>query len=184
MNGLKLNIIICITTALAIGFLMAILNLYQSWSQHHLSNVEPFLYVVLLCISFTYLMASFAHPDKFREITKIGKMSFRLEHAFRINAYLFAGIIIFGVNSFVGWISAFHYVFTAASILLGYITMMIYVETEEAKAWTYWGACFGLGGFMLGFFFGFYSISWAEVLASIPLAIFLLKTIDNENGNN
>ena len=56
--------------------------------------------------------------------------------------------------------------------------MMIYVETEEAKAWTYWGVSFGLGGFMLGFFFDFYSVSWAEVLASIPLAIFLLKTID------
>ena len=82
MNGLKLNIKICIITALAIGFLMAILNLYQSWSQHHLSVVEPFLYVVLICISFAYLMSSFEHPNKRREITKIGKMSFRLEHAF------------------------------------------------------------------------------------------------------
>ena len=177
-KGLKLNIKICIITALAIGIFMAILNLYQSWSQHHLSDLEPFLYVVLLCISFTYLMASFAHPDKLREITKIGNMSFRLEHAFRINAYLFAGIIIFGVNSSIRWVETAHLIFTGLSILLGYITMMIYVETEKAKAWTYWGISFGLGGFMLGFFFGFYSISWAEVLASIPLAIFLLKTID------
>jgi len=180
MKGLTLNIKICIITALAIGLFMAILNLYQSWSQHHLSDLEPLLYVVLLCISFAYLMASFAHPNKLREITKIGKMSFRLEHAFRINAYLFSGIIIFGVNSSIGWVANLHLFFTGASILLGYITILIYDSIKRYYIHT----AIGIGGFVLGFVFNLYSVSWAEVIASIPLAVFLLKTIDDENSNN
>lgn len=174
MKGLKLNINICIITALTLGVLMAILNIYQSWSQHHLSTLEPLLYVVLLCISFAYLMASFAHLDKLKEITKILGMSFRLEHAFRLNAYLFAGVIIFGVNSSVKWIEISHFVFTGLSIVLGYLTMLTYSSSKRYYIHT----AIGLGGFILGFIFGLYSTSWAEVIAALPLSIFLYTTLN------
>jgi hypothetical protein len=174
MKGLKLNIKICIITALVLGILMAVLNIYQSWSQHHLSDLEPLLYIVLLCISFSYLMASFEHKNELKEITKVFGMSFRLEHAFRLNAYLFAGVIIFGVNSSIAWVEIAHFIFTGLSIILGYLTMLTYSSSKRY----YLHTAIGLGGFILGFIFGLYSTSWAEVIAAIPLALFLYTTLD------
>jgi hypothetical protein len=179
MKGAVLHIKILISLALVLGIIISIVPLGPSWSQLHLTNNDTFLYATLFCIIAAFFKSASHHPEKKKEITKLFKhTSFRLEHSFNWMAYLFGGVIILGVNSPTFLIEIGHFVFTGAAILLGYITLLIYPETNSGKRWSYFGVLYGLGGFVMGFIFNFYSTAWAEVFAAIPLAIFLFKTID------
>lgn len=180
MKGLKLNINICLVIALILGIVMAILNLYGSWSQHHLTAYDPFLYATLVCISFSFLMASAIHDDKYKVLTKVFGISYRLEHCFRLTAYFFAGVIVFGVNSPVEFIETLHFVFTGLGIVSGYIGFIFYSKTKKERIWSYIGTLIGIGGFVAGFLFKLYSTSWAEVIAAIPLAIWMYKSLNKK----
>jgi 1,4-dihydroxy-2-naphthoate octaprenyltransferase len=50
---------------------------------------------------------------------------------------------------------------------------MTYPTTKKGHLLALLGAIFGVGGFLLGFLFKAYSIGWGEVLAAIPLAVFV-----------
>jgi hypothetical protein len=177
MKGLRLNVTILTFLALVLGVLMAVLNTYPSWSQHAGTNEDPLLYATLFCIASAFMIASFGHPDKKREITKMWVIgSYRLEHCFRLVAYFFGGVIAFSVNSEIKIIETFHLAFTALAIAAGYLGLILYPETKKGHLWSWIGFAFGVGGFLLGFIFGLWSIAWAEVLAAFPLATWMFIT--------
>jgi len=180
MKGLKLNINICLATAILLGVIMALLNIHGSWSQHHLTAYDPFLYATLCCIAFSFLMASFAHAEKFKILTKVFGITYRLEHCFRLTAYFFAGVIVFGVNSALLIIENLHFIFTGLGILSGYIGLLLYSKTKKERLWSYIAVVIGIGGFIVGFVLKLYSTSWAEVIAAIPLAFWMYKSLNNK----
>ena len=179
MKGAELHIKASIITALVLGSVIAVFQLAESWSQLHLTVFDALLYATLFFIIVAFFKSASHHPEKKKEITKLfwKRISFRLEHAFNCLGYLFGGVLILGVNSEIPFVEYGHLIFTGSAIVLGYITILIYPETNIGKAWSYWATAFGLGGFVLGFFFSLYSIAWAEVCAAIPLAIFLILTM-------
>ncbi|WP_299129389.1 hypothetical protein [uncultured Winogradskyella sp.] len=137
MKGLELNIKICVTIAVILGVFMAILNLYGSWSQHHLTVYDPFLYATLCCIAFAFIMASVAHKDQDLRLTKILWFNYRLEHALRLTAYFFGGVIVFGVNSPLKWIEIAHFIFTGLGIISGYFSLLFWAKTKQQRFWSY-----------------------------------------------
>ncbi len=181
MKGAKLNVNILTALALLLGVLMALLNLYPSWSQTAGSNHDPLLYATLFCIATSFMIASFAHPQKRMNITKMWVIgNFRLEHYFRVVSYLFGGVLAFSVNNEFEIVEILHLVFTGSAIAVGYLGLILYPTTQKGHLYSWIGFCLGVGGFLLGYVFGWYSIAWGEVIASIPLAIFMLVTWKNK----
>ncbi|NNE30733.1 MAG: hypothetical protein HKN40_00030, partial [Winogradskyella sp.] len=159
MKGLKLNIKICIITAFIIGVTMAILNLYPSWSQYAGNVQEPFLYATLFFISLAFMMVSFEHPDKLKELFVVKGMEVRLEHITRVIAYLFGGVLVFSVNSEVKVVETLHLIFTGSAILTGYLMLMtFYKQSIVKKNLALLGTLFGIIGFSCGFFLNLYSV--------------------------
>lgn len=159
--------------ALTTGIVMASLDLYNSWSQHESTPEEPMLNFTLLCIIGTFLIRSFTHPEK-------GRAAFwglRHKHLCRIVAGLFAGVLVFSVNHPEHWISTAHLIFTGSGIGMAYITQLAFFEKSSQAFWgTLAGAIGGIGLFILGWWFGFYSVGTAEVLAAFPIVIFVIGT--------
>ena len=177
MKNAKLNVYILTGITLVLGLLMAILNLSPSWSQSAGKPHDFLLYGCLFCISSALMIASFAHPEKDKEISKFPVMGqIRLSHSFRLTAYLFGGVIMCSVNSELWLIETLHLVFTGLAILSGYVGLVLYPETNKGHNWALVGLVFGVGGFLIGYLFNAYSIACGEVLASIPLAVFMIKT--------
>ena len=189
MKGLDLIIKIGVYTVLVLGVVMAILNYADSWSGHHYTPYDPLLYTVLLSIVITFFSSSTNAKNRFKELTAFylfkRRISYRLEHALRLTAFLFCGVIVFGVNNTLPIlgikIQMLHLIFTGSAILSGYVTMLLYPETKKGRMLSYTGVSIGLVGFMLGFAFNVYSVSWAEVIASLPMAI-LIYFINNETN--
>lgn len=181
MKGAKLNIRILTGIAVALGLLMAILNIYPSWSQFAGTAEDPLLYSALFCISSIFMISSFSSENRDREITKIWLInSLSLGQCYRLVAYLFGGVITFSVNSQESIVEIAHLVFTGAAILFGYVALMTYPETKKGHLWALIGTIFGVGGFLLAFLFNVYSTAWGEVLAAIPLAAFVNLTFDKK----
>lgn len=178
MQGLSLNIKICSILAFVIGLTMAILNLYESWSQHAGTVYDPMLYVTLFLIAMAFIMASFEHVNKYRVVMKLFIMEVRVEHLLRLTAYLFGGVIVFSVNSDSSVISTLHLFFTGFAIASGYLLMLTYPKTKTGYMWAVIGAVFGGCGFLLAYLFHTYSVAWGEVLAAFPLAIWIYKTLE------
>ncbi len=180
MKNAKLNVWILTGLTLLLGVLMAVLNLSPSWSQSAGNSHDFLLYGCLFCISSALMIASFAHPEKDKEISKFPILgTIRLEHSFRLTAYFFGGVIACSVNSELWLIETLHLIFTALAITSGYVGLMLYPDTNKGHTYALIGFIFGVGGFLIGYIFGWYSIAWGEVLASIPLAVFMLKTWKN-----
>ena len=197
MKGSRLIVLVSLIVAVSTGVLVAIMNKKPSWSQQHNTDYDFLLYLTLGSILITFIKASDNHPQREREITSINwlpkRLSIKLKHGFFITALMFLGIITFGVNHRLEWVVNLHLMFTGLAILTGYLTMLTYPEGNNHK-WSNIGAAIGLTGFILGFVFNLYSVSWAEVIISIPLAIFIFvsyikfrtfdKTKDYENNKN
>lgn len=177
MRSAKLNVFIGTALAVSIGFIMAILNLAPSWSQLAGTLHDPLMYGTLGLITVVFITASWEHPKRFKEITKLPKgRGFRLEHSFRYTSYMFLGIIAFSVNSPTWWVETLHLVFTALALFSGYSGLMMYPDTVKGHNWAIAGLVFGIGGFVLGYVFNLWSIGWGEALAALPLGIFMLVT--------
>lgn len=183
MKGLDLIIKILLYIALILGVLMAVLNYKNSWSQLHFTAYDPLLNATLLSIVLTFYSASTKVKDRYKEITAIyflkHRISYRLEHALRVTAFLFAGVLVFGVNNpsdLLGvTVHDLHFVFTGLAIVSGYLTLILHAETKKDRICSGILTAFGLTGFALGFLFNLYSVSWAEVLAALPMAVFIYK---------
>jgi hypothetical protein len=176
MKGGKLYVAILTPLALVLGTIMAIFGFAESWSQNHNSKYDPFLYATLFCISSAFIIASFHHTDKYRELTKLFGKSCRLEHFLRLVSMLFGGVIVFGVNSPIWIIETLHLVFTGLAIFVGYYMILVYPVTNKGKLWSIIGFVFGVLGFLAAFLFHTWSIAFGEVLASLPLTIWMYHT--------
>jgi hypothetical protein len=173
MKGYPLIIKILIISAFAIGVVMAALNLHASWSQYSGFDADPLLYSCLFLISQSFMVISFSHQQKKLKLFNAFGVDVRFEHVAIFTAFMFGGIITFSVNSPVKYVELAHLLFTALGIVSGYILLLFYAKTKTARLWTYVAVAFGLIGFAVGYFFKVYSVAWAEVIASAPLAVFL-----------
>ena len=181
MKGSKLLITIGSFSAVIIGIVSAILDKENSWSQLHNTDYDPLLYFILGSIMITFLLSYSFHPHREKEITAITwlpkRVSIKLKNGLITTAFLFFGVMIFGVNHKNNIISDLHLIFTGLAILSGYITMLTYPTTKNGHLLANIGGLFGLIGFSLGFNFHLYSVSWSEVMAAIPLGVFIYITI-------
>ena len=174
MKGIRLITKICIASAFLIGLIMALLNLYPSWSQHAGEAQDPLLYSTLFLIALAFYGTSFDHPNRHRHLFWLTKkIQVRFEHIARFTAFMFGGVLTFSVNSPIHIIEVLHFVFTGLGIGFGYLLLLFYYKEKKYRLWSYVGVAFGIIGFMLGFLFNVYSISWAETIAAFPLGIFL-----------
>ena len=171
MKGLDLIIRILIPLALALFVIAGVLNKADSLSGLHLTVYDYLLYTCLQAIVLALWSAASSVKDKRKELTKIFGMSYKLEHALRLTAFLFSGVIILGVNNEPTYI--LHLIFTALAILSGYVIVLLYPDTKLGRTWSYIGVGFGAITFGLGFFANYYSVTWAEFFLAIPIAIIL-----------
>ena len=179
MRGALLHTRILSGIALSLGILMAILNLYPSWSQTAGTVHDPLLYATLFCISSIFMIASYNSPNIDRVITKIWLIgTLKLGQLYRLVSYMFGGVIAFSVNNEVPFIEYLHLIFTGLAIFWGYIGLVTYPETKKGKVWALIGFIFGVVGFLGGFVLNLYSVAWAEVLAATPLAIWVNVVFD------
>jgi hypothetical protein len=88
--------------------------------------------------------------------------------------WAFCGVLIFGVNNeasiFGVSIYILHLVFTGIAIIFGNFLILFYAKTPRNRTLSYYKVGFSLIGFALGFIFGLYSTTWAEVFAALPIA--------------
>lgn len=173
MKGLALNIRIGIVIAFTIGITMAILSIYPSWSQYAGNVQDPLLYTTLFAIAMVYMMSSFTNN---KHIIQIAMIDVRFEHLARVISYSFGGVIVFSVNSESEFIYTLHIIFTAIAIGAGYFLLLFYYDNTKQRTLSILGGIVGICGFLIGFLFNIYSVAWAEVIASVPLAIFLWDT--------
>lgn len=174
LKGAKLNIKILTGMAIVLGFIMATMNLYPSWSQHAGTLHDPLLYSALFCISSLFMISSFTSSCRDNEITKIWLVgSFRLGQCFRLVAYLFGGVITFSVNSTDVFVSTMHLICTGLAIFFGYVAVLTYPTTKQFKKLALIGTVIGVSGFLGAYLLNMYSIGWGEFIAAIPLAIFV-----------
>ena len=173
MKGLKLIAIVLIFVTVIVGVYLAIFSPEHSWSQNHKTDNDLFLYAVLVSVYTTFLIASFVHYEKKKEITKIFGISYRLEHAFRWTALFFGLVIILGVNSGIKEVAFAHLIVTGLAILTGYTTILLDADGNQQKSKSYYLTGIGIGGFLLGFVFNLYSTSWAEVISALPLGYYM-----------
>jgi len=177
MKGIRLTTRISIISAFILGLVMAIINVHPSWSQFAGKPLDPFLYSTLFLISIAFYGSSFDHPKQHRHLFWLTKkIDVRFEHIARFTTFMFGGILTFSVNSPIYFIEVLHFVFTGLGIGFGYLLLLFYFKTNRTRLWSYVGVVFGIVGFILGFVFDVYSIAFAEVIASLPLAIFLYLT--------
>jgi len=176
MKGSRLIVLVSLIVAVSTGTFLAILNKYGSWSDHQLTELNPLLSIILAAIQWTFLLSYSDHPKKEREITKVFKKSVRLKHGLIITAFFFLCVLVLGLNEPSETIQKLHLVATGLAITTGYITLLTYPETPKGHKYANIGAAIGLTGFILGFVLNLYSVSWAEVIVSIPLAIFIFVT--------
>jgi hypothetical protein len=156
---------------------MAVINVYPSWSQFAGQSLDPFLYLTLGLITLAFYGSSFDHPKQHRHLFNLFKtLDVRFEHIARFTAFMFLGVLTFSVNSPIKAVEVLHFIFTGLGIGFGYLLLLFYFKTNRTRLWSYVGVSFGVVGFLLGFLFNIYSIAWAEVIASLPLAIFLYLT--------
>jgi len=179
MKRAILNVRILTAISLVLGLLMAVLNLYPSWSQYAGTMHDPLLYSTLVCISSLFMISGFTNPNKEVEITKIWLLGrITLGQCFIAVAYLFGTVITFSVNNPSKIIEALHLAGTGSAILFGYVAMVTYHRSKRAQLIALIGAIVGILGFVGGFVLKIYSVAWGEVVAAIPLAIFVNLTYE------
>lgn len=149
---------------------MVALDRYQSWSQHESTPEEPMLNFTLICIIAAFVIRSFTYQGRRWKV--IGRM--RVSHSNRLTAGLFAGVLVFSVNHPAAWVQTLHMVFTGAAI------GSAYVEVVSRDRFGFIGAICGVGLFVLGYWFEFYSVGTGEVLAAFPIVLHILTNSKND----
>ena len=181
MKGLNLTISILIPTTLVLFIVAGVLNAADSLSGLHLTQYDIILLSCIFGISKTLFDTANVALDRDKELTKVFVISYKLKHALRWSGWLFAGVLIFGVNSDVNFfgvsVYALHLIFTALAIINSYIIVLLYPDEKKERHISYVQTAFGAIGFGLGFFLNLYSVTWAEFLAAVPIAYTIYKII-------
>lgn len=174
MKGHMLITLILIAITLALTIIMVALNLYPSWSQYARSLHEPLLFGALTSISSTFLIRSFAHFQRLEE--RIWGM--RQEHIDRMTGFLFIGVLCTPVTHPAWYIETAHLIFTASAIGSAYLGLVTARPHGKLAAWVSFAV--GVGGFLGAFIFHLYSIGMGELIAAIPISIYVLATNKSE----
>jgi len=188
-NQYKTFALVATSLALLFAIAMSVMNLADSWSQYDLSDHEYLLDLCFWSIAFAYIFAHLSHKDGDLEVGRIRKKPIRLKQLFLGNALLFGLTACFGVNSPYEWVQVLHFIFTIASIAMGYVTLWVYtltpfyldfkkIEVFKERAWGVFFTIIGIGGLCLGFFTDVISTAWGEVIAAVPLALFMYFTLE------
>ena len=154
--------------ALILGFIMTVLNLYPSWSEHHSMPEEKMLTTFMLCVSFAYIIRSLKAVNR----NYLAYKKLRVSNFDFTTAVLFGCILIFPVTTDFN----LHYIFTALAIITAYLGFAL-SQTEKImkiSAWSFMGigAVLFLGGLLLRW----YTTGTAELLVSIAIAIHLFNS--------
>ena len=180
MKGLDLTIRILIPTTLVLFLIAGILNYADSLSGYHMTAYDPILYGCLMAIVVTLLSAATQALERDKELTKIFGISYKLKHALRWSAWFFIGVVVFGVNNhsviaFGIEVYHLHLFFTAMAIITAYTIVLFYPDEKKERHISYIQTSFGAIGFALGFFFGVYSVTFAELFAAAPITYTIYK---------
>jgi hypothetical protein len=176
MKGAKLYIEVFTYAAMALAFIMTILDIHNSWSDHAMTPQVPLLNAAIGMICFIFLIRSLTYADREQVLFHIFRMPFRVSHSNSLTWLMFFGIIVFHVTHPHLWVEILHLIFTGAAIVSAYTEMLFVYERKPEKWGNVLGVVAGCIGFALGFFFHLYSISTAEVLAALPIAVYVLST--------
>lgn len=174
MKGEQLITFITIPLAVLLCVIMAIFSDAGSASQNHLGDLDFLLYAFLMSIILPCAFLRSTAKEKDLELTELFNISVKLKQALTYMMFAFCGVLIFGVNNhyelgFGITVSHLHFIFTGAGILIGNFIILFYAKTEKARRLSYIQVAISLVGFALGFIFGLYSTTWAEVFAAIPI---------------
>jgi len=184
MKGISLIIRILLPLSLALFVWAGFMNYSNSLSGHHLTKWDPLLYACLLCIYTIFWTVSNLDKSKETVLGRIGRKEYRAEHALRLAAFFFGGVIIFGVNSeeplfWVVTVKHLHLIFTATAIVFGYTFILWLPSTWQYRKFWRW-VLLGFGGitFFLGFAFDLYSVTWSEFFVALPITFAIYKFIE------
>ncbi|EAR14665.1 hypothetical protein [Robiginitalea biformata] len=157
---------------------MVVLKLAESWSQNHATANEPWLNATLIGIVATFTIRSMAHPlaGKGLFILNLFRIKWvRNRHLCAATAILFAGVLIFGVNSPTSWVQTAHLIFTGLAIASVYLNLLFYPETKVGRFLAVLGAVVGIGGFISAFWWD-HTIAEGEMIAAVPVIAWVLLT--------
>ena len=143
-----------------------------SWSQNHTFDFDFLLYGALLGIVVTFIIKSFAHPDKERKLFWI----VRQKTASRIVAILFSFVLIFGVNSNLEWVSTVHIWATLLAILSVHTFMILAQRSKIDRMAAILSSLTTLGLFAISYFGNDLTIAQGEAITALPIVIWTLRT--------
>lgn len=158
--------------ALILAVVMTALAKAPSWSQLHTTMHEPLLYATLLSIIIAFTIKAFTGLNKAYKVIK----KLTVSHLDLVTALLFGGVLVFGVNSEVLFVKQSHLVFTGLAIAVGYLNLVLQQTEKMLKISALSGFILVLMSFPIGLLTTLYTIGEAELIASIPLAIYLFNT--------
>lgn len=173
MHGHKLIIKFLIGITLVLATIMVALNLYPSWSQYALTYEEPLLLATLSSISSALLIRSFTHTEKDRILLKVLGINLRLEHINRIAGFVFIGVLCTPVTHKSEIIQMLHNILTGLGMFLVHLELWTYYKNKKVAIIA---SLIGIIGFLLAFLFGLYSIGLGEILVTLPVIGYILKT--------
>lgn len=160
--------------AAAVGCILAMTigSFAYSWSQNHTYNFDFLLYGALLPIVLIFMIKSFAHPDKEKRLFWIVKQ----KAMSRIVAVLFTLVLMFGVNSALGWVSGTHVIATLLAILSADAFMILAQRNKVDRTAAILSSMVTLGIFALSYFGDDLTIAQGEAIKALPIVIWILRT--------
>lgn len=155
---------------------MVIWAFAPSWSQNHLMATDALLNLVLTSIFGTYLTRALVHPEAKTNMLRIFDWSINLRTLSIVTAMLFFGVLLFGVNSPVKWISFTHYIVTGLGTLFAYLEMYNYAKSKLQKGISIVSIIVGGGLFVWSLLDNVITVAQGEAFAAAPLIVHVWAT--------
>jgi sulfite exporter TauE/SafE len=178
MKGSYLLMTILKYLIIALGILMVVMGLYNSWSEHVVDDrYRALLNALLWSASVFYMVSSYVLTNRKKVLSKFLGMNIRFGQALRITSFMFLGILLSELENYtvVLWLplDTWHYIFTGLAIVSAYITWLFEADTRYHRRNSYIGLAFGAITFLAAFIFDLYSVGLGEVLVTVPLFLYM-----------
>ena len=181
MKGGQLMAIVLVIITIVLGLFYSIYVPIESWSQGHKTDYGAITKAILTGIFGLFLISYFIHNEREKELTKIfGVLPVKLKHGFSWTAFAFFAVNVFGVNTIEFELT--HIIATGSAIILGLVTMLLDADTVTEQKQSYLLVFIATIGFVLAYFFNFYSISWGESIVSIVLGYWMIFELINKSN--
>lgn len=168
------------TATAFIGIITAtFLRIAKSWSQMHMGKYDYLLYAILIPITSIFLIRSMMHPKGGDRLFWI----IRNRHLNAAVAVAFMLVAIFGVNSEIEWVAYTHLIVTGIAIGLSHTNMIAYYDEGIQLNGAIVGSCVGILGFLFAFITPFLTTGEGELIAAIPILIWVLSTTKIEKDD-